>query len=185
MQVIVSAEQKQHYHFDYPHPIQQASLLEFEKLSNGTIHAVLTTKRNVPCVNSHNCLMLQHWRANVDIQIIVDVDDCVRYTAKYAAKGEPRSQALSSIFHSSVDRLVDESDPLTGLQSAMLRSVGERDFSAQETAHQLLSLPLVSCTFSFVTLSLDGGCRVKTNDQSNVHSLEPSFLDHYSMFLSS
>ena len=78
-----------------------------------------------------------------------------------------------------MDRLVDESDPRTGLRSAMLRSVGERDFSAQETAHQLLSLPLVSCTYSFVTLSLDGGCRVKKNDQSDDHSLEPSLLDHY------
>ena len=86
-----ATEQEQHCRFDYPRPVQQASLLEFEKLSNGTIRAVLTTKRNDPRVSSHNHLMLQHWRANVDIQIIVDVDACVRYMAK----GEPKSQALS------------------------------------------------------------------------------------------
>lgn len=159
-------------------PLQQTLSLQFEKLSDGTVRAVLTTKRNDPRVNSHNRLMIQHWRANVDIQIIVDVDACVRYMAKYAAKGEPRSQALSSVFQSCVDRLAVDSDARTGLRSAMVRSVGERDFSAQETAHQLLSLPLVSCTFSFVTVCLDGGYRLR-KDEHGEHSLELSILDHY------
>ena len=134
---------------------------------------------NDPRINSHNRLMIQHWRANVDIQMIVDVEACARYMAKYASKGEPRSQPLSSIFKSSVDRLVDESDARTALRSAMVRSVGERDFSAQETAHQLLSLPLVSCTFSFVTLSLDGGRPLTKNLQSGEQVIHLSLLDHY------
>ena len=111
--------------------------------------------------------------------MIVDVEACARYMAKYASKGEPRSQPLSSIFKSSVDRLVDESDARTALRSAMVRSVGERDFSAQETAHQLLSLPLVSCTFSFVTLSLDGGRPLTKNLQSGEQVIHLSLLDHY------
>ena len=65
----------------------------------------LVTQRNDPRVNSHNRLLLQNWRANVDIQIIVDVDACARYMAKYVAKGEPRSQSASEIFKSSVSRL--------------------------------------------------------------------------------
>ncbi len=48
----------------------------------------------------------------------------------------------------------------------MVRSVGERDFSAQETAHQLLSLLLVSCTFSFAPLSLDGGRALRKDEHS-------------------
>ena len=48
----------------------------------------------------------------------------------------------------------------------MVRSVGERDFSAQETAHQLVSLPLVACSFSFVTLSLDGGRPLRKDEHS-------------------
>ena len=32
--------------------------------------------------------MLQNWRANVDIQIIADLQACARYMTKYAAKGE-------------------------------------------------------------------------------------------------
>lgn len=174
-----AGDQEQHCRFDYPCPLQQASTLQFEKLHDGAVRGILTTKRNDPRVNSHNRLMIQHWRANVDIQIIVDVDACVRYMAKYAAKGEPRSQALSSVFKSCVDRLATDSDARTGLRSAMVRSVGERDFSAQETAHQLLSLPLVSCTFSFVALSLDGGCKLSKDSQSGEHALNLSLLDHY------
>lgn len=174
-----AGQQEQTCRFDYPRPQQVASSLQFEKLPDGTVHAVLTTRRNDPRVNSHNRMMIQHWRANVDLQMIVDVEACARYMAKYASKGEPRSQPLSSIFKSSVDRLIDDSDARTALRSAMVRSIGEQDFSAQETAHQLLSLPLVSCTFSFVALSLDGGRQLSKNKQSGEQILEPSLLDHY------
>ena len=36
----------------------------------------------------------------------------------------------------------------------MIQSVGNRDFSAQETAHLLLSLPHYTCTYRFVTINL-------------------------------
>ena len=172
-------QQEQKCRFDYPRPLQQASTLEFEKLPDGTVRASLTTKRNDPRLNAHNHLMIQHWRANVDLQIIVDVDACARYMAKYATKDEPRSQAVSSIFKSSVDHLSDNSDAHKVLRSAMVRSVGERDFSAQETAHQLLSLPLVSCSFTFVALSLDGGGQLRKDECSGEHVLDLSLLDHY------
>ena len=80
--------------------------------------------------------------------------------AKYVAKGEPRSQAVTDIFNSCVSSLRDNSDTRSALRRAMIRAVGERDLSAQETAHMLLSLPLVSCSYSFITLSLTGNQRV-------------------------
>ena len=76
--------------------------------------------------------------------------------AKYAAKGEPRSQAVQSCFKYCVNMQNDDTNTCKILRSTMLRAVGERDFSAQETSHMLLSLPLVNCTFNFVTVSLDG-----------------------------
>lgn len=45
----------------------------------------------------------------------------------------------------------------TALKKCMIQSVGERDFSAQETAHLLLILPLYRCSYSFITLSGGGG----------------------------
>ena len=107
------------------------SAIEFEQLENGDVRAVLKTKRNDPRINSHNRLLIQHWRANVDIQNIIDAEMCARYMAKYASKGEPRSQPVSSIFKSCVDRLNNTSHAHTALRSAMIRSVAE--ISAQET----------------------------------------------------
>ena len=111
----------------------------------------------------------------MDIQIIIDAEMCPRYMAKYASKGEPRSQPVSSIFKSCVDRLNSTSHAHTALRSAMIRSVAERDFSAQETAHQLLSLPLFSSSFNFVALSLNGSSLLTTDN----HSGEQKILLQY------
>ena len=81
------------------------------------------------------------------------------YMAKYAAKGEPRSASVSDIFKSCIDDMQshgNSSSVQSALQHALIRDVGERDFSGQETAHMLLNLPLTSCTYSFATLSLTG-----------------------------
>ena len=71
-----SPQQEPKCRFDYPRPLLPESTLTFEKLSDNTIRATLTTKRNDPRVNTHNRLMLQNWRANVDVQVIVDVNAC-------------------------------------------------------------------------------------------------------------
>ena len=86
--------------------------------------------------------------------------------AKYAAKAEPRSQTVHSLFKSRVDDLSHSSHAHKALKCAMLRSVGERDFSAQETCHMLLSLPLFSCSFNFVTVSLDGSKKISKRTDS-------------------
>lgn len=70
-------------------------------------------------------------------------------------------------------------DTHKALRSAMVRSVGERDFSAQETAHQLLGLPLVSYKFSFVALSLDGGHALRKDQHSGEQVLDLSLLEHH------
>lgn len=176
-----SGQQEPKCRFDYPRPQLDKSTLEFELLKDGCVRAVLSTRRNDPRVNSHSRVMIQHWRANVDLQVIVDAQACARYMAKYASKGEPRSQSVSSIFKSCVQRLTDESHSHTVFKSAVIKSIGERDFSAQETAHQLLSLPLISCTFNFVALSLDNSRSLTKNEQSGEQFLNPSLLDHYGL----
>ena len=144
-------------------------------MSDGTIRATLTTQRNDP----QNHLLLQNWKANVDLQIIIDILACARYMAKYAAKGEPRLQDASAVFKACVGGLHNDSDPRSALHRSMIRAVGERDFSAQETAHTLLSLPLVSCTFNFVTLSLTGDRRIVEDPESGQLVVQQSLFDHY------
>ena len=60
--------------------------LTVEEITQAQVKATLTTKRNDGRINSHNCVTLQHWRANVDLQAIVDTDQCIPYMAKYTAK---------------------------------------------------------------------------------------------------
>ena len=119
------------------------------------------------------------YRANVDLQKIVDVQACARYMAKYAAKAEPRSQTVHSLFKSCVDDLSNSSHAHKALRRAVLRSVGERDFSAQETCHMLLSLPLVSCSFNFATVSLDGSKKIFKHPDSGELIMQASILDTY------
>ena len=62
--------------------------------------------------------MLENWRANVDLQVIVDEKACARYMAKYAAKGEPRLKSASEILKLSVSSLQNDDQSLFGLQES-------------------------------------------------------------------
>ena len=73
----------------------------FEPIGNtGSVKAKLVHKWNDPYVNVHYRIMLQHWRANVDIQIIFDAHAAITDMTKYAAKGEKAGKSLQSIVKS-------------------------------------------------------------------------------------
>ena len=152
-------------------------------MTQAQVKATLTTKRNDGRINCHNHVMSQHWRANVDLQVIIDTDQCMRYMAKYATKGEPRSQSASEILTACVNRLDNTDMASSALRRAMIQVAGERDIGSQETAHMLLGKPLYSCTYSFLCVSLDGSRRVRTGDEDDENqgdqALDPSVLDHY------
>ena len=154
-----------------------------DEIAKAHVKATITTKRNDDRINSHNHVMLQHWRANVDLQEIVDTDQCIRYMAKYATKGEPRSQSASDILKVCVNRLRDNDRASSALRRAMIEVVGDRDIGSQETAHLLLGKPLYSSTFAFLCVSLDGSRRVRTgqdeNDNQGDEALDPSLIDNY------
>ena len=156
-----------------------------EEITQARVKATLTTKRKDDRINSHNRVTLQHWRANVDLQAIIDTDQCIRYMAKYAVKGEPRSQSASEIPSVCINGPNDTDMASSALRRAMIQVVGERDIGSQETAHLLLGKPLYSCTFSFLCVSLDGSRRVRTgkddNDNQGDEASDPSVLDHYAV----
>ena len=58
---------------------------------------------------------------------------------------------------------------LQNLQKLLIKSLSERDYSAQETCHLLLQLPMYMSTREFVILSLDGSrqLRDKLNDDND------------------
>ena len=177
----VNADGEEICRFGYPIPLAHHTDISFEEKGDN-VKATLTTKRNDDRLNSHNRVMLQHWRANVDLQLIVDPDECAKYLAKYAAKGEPRSQPVQQILKTCVNNLKQDDRASSSIKKAMMKVVGERDFSAQETAHLLASNPLYHCTFSFLTICLNGGRRLKRKDEQEDDSpeaLDVSMMDNY------
>ena len=95
------------FHFAFDHCPQ--TRLEFEEIhSKGDIQqyrAKIVTKRNDSTSNNHQQVQLQGWRANCDIQVVIDHYACVEYVTKYAAKGEPRSPMLKQAFNSIVQNV--------------------------------------------------------------------------------
>ena len=122
----------------------------------------IVTRRNDTRLNNHQRIQLQGWRANCDIQVVIDHHACVEYLSKYAAKGEPRSPMLTNAFNSILKDTDSTLCPQKAMKKVIMKTVGQRDFSAQETMHLLLSLKLYSTTFTVLPVSLNGSRRVKS-----------------------
>ena len=121
---------KQVCRFGYPKALQSTTTLE------------LVTARNDPLVNSYNPIQLCFWRANIDMQYCYSRRKVIEYCSKYATKSEPRSQPLKDTYKKIVSQLDDNDRSLKAVQKLLISSVGERDYSSQETCHLLLQSPL-------------------------------------------
>ena len=165
---------KQACRFGYPKPLQEKTTLD---ITEGELE--LNSARNDPLVNSYNKMQLSSWRANVDMQYCLSRRKVIEYVVKYAAKSEPRSEPLKKIYKGIVQSLKDDDRPVKAVQKLLLNSVGERDFSAQETCHLLLQLPLIMCSREFVVLSLDGSRAVQDKLDDDNPATTLNILDHY------
>ena len=160
--------------FGFPKPLQPDTALVTEEGE-----PVILTQRNDGLTNSYNPIQLSSWRANVDMQYCVSRHKVIEYCAKYATKSEPRSQTLKEVYTAIVRSLSEDSTPLKAVQKLLINSVGERDYSAQETCHLLLQLPMFETSRQFVVVSLDGSRSVEELFQDGQRATAPSYLDHY------
>ena len=116
------------------------------------------------------------------MQYCVSQRKVIEYITKYATKCEPRSQTMKEVYGNIVRNLKDDSTSLKVVQKILINSVGERDFSAQETCHLLLQLPLIKSTRDHVLLSLDGSRQVeeqRPEQDASSRATVSSILDHY------
>ena len=166
---------QQECRFGYPKPLQPRTAIVVEDDSQPT----LLTARNDGMVNSFNPVQLSAWRANVDMQYIVSRRKVIEYCTKYVTKSEPRSQSLKDIFTTIVRSLKEGNNSLKAVQKLLINTVGERDYSAQETCHLLLQLPMFKSSRDFIILSLDGSRAVEDRLDEEQHATAPSTIDHY------
>ena len=167
---IQTRNSRQQCRFGYPKPMQLNTALVIDK------EPTLLTARNDGLINSYNPVQLSAWRANV---YIVSRHKVIEYCTKYVTKGEPRSQSLKDIFTNVVRSLKEGNQSVKAVQKLLINSVGDRDYSAQETCHLLLQLPMFKASREFVVLSLDGSQAVEEHLQEGQRSTAPSILDHY------
>ena len=137
--------------FDYPKDINDHTYIREDKHGQPE----LVTERNDPLINPHNRLQLQGWRANVDVKPVLSIHAALQYISKYASKAEPKSAAFTEIFNQILNNSRPDENPLTSVQKLLLNSIAERDISAQETCHLLLSIPLYHSSRQCVSLNLN------------------------------
>ncbi len=162
--------------FMYPKDLQPVTRI----VTSDDGEPTMLTQRNDSLLNSYNPVQLSAWRANVDMQMIVSRRRVINYCAKYATKPEPRSKALKSVYGNVLKSLKgDDASALKVVQKVMISSVGERDFSAQETCHLLLQLPMFRASRDFVVLSLDYSRQLEDHFEENECVTVDSPIEHY------
>ena len=175
--------------FSYPFALCPQTKLVFEPVhkndyKSSQFKAKIVTKRNDARLNNHQQIQLQGWRANCDIQVVIDQYACTQYLTKYAAKGEPKSAMLTETFGSVLKHTDKDSDAQKTMKKIAMRTLGQRDFSAQETMHLLLSLKLYSTSFNVIPVNLHGSRRINSNQQNELAPCtKDSILDVYAKCL--
>ena len=136
----------------------------------------LQTARNQ--LNSFNCIQLSGWWANVDMQYCVS-RQVISYCGKYVTKCQPRSQSLKDVYATILMGLKDNDGTLKAVQKLLISTTAERDYSAQDTCHLPLMLPMYTASHDFVMLSLDRSRHVEEWLEEGKPTTALSALDHY------
>ena len=81
-----------------------------------------------------------------------------------------------------IQNLATDTDPQKAMRKIIMKTLGERDYAAQETMHHLNSLKLHSSSFNVIPVSLNGSRRIRINskfqDQDGICT-DKSLLDVY------
>ena len=62
----------------------------------------------------------QSWRANCDIQVVIDHYACAEYLTKYAAKSEPQSLLVKQAFSSVMQKVDVNTDPQKAMRKLIM-----------------------------------------------------------------
>ena len=94
--------EQQYCRFKFPFETCENTHIEYQEVHSNnqqvTFRPKIVLKRNDPRINRHQRLLLQSWRANTDIQPIIDHNACLEYIATYASKAEKLSAVVREAF---------------------------------------------------------------------------------------
>ena len=129
--------------------ITLADLLNKAKVTDADYHRALSMSNTGKTVilkrppaaqwtNSFNEDILRTWKANMDLQYILDPYSCMMYVTSYMMKSE---KAMSELL-SKVSKEAGSEDIKAQLNKVGSTFLNHREVSAQEAAYRLLSIPL-------------------------------------------
>lgn len=133
-----NSEGEQYCRFHYPFELQDETRFHYKKVTNKsgtTIRPELIAKRNDPRLNRHQQIQIQGWRANCDIQLVIDHHACVEYLAKYAAKGEKMSSIARDAFVAVMSNINDTSSPHSIIKKMLVNVIQENKKSCIKCYH--------------------------------------------------
>lgn len=148
----------------------------------------LVTARNDRYLNKYNALIIQTWRANIDVSPVLSKRALVNYLAKYITKSETRSEDLKNIVQMLMDKNEEDKSAKSIIQQLYIQCCCERDISAQETRHLLMGLPLVSTggrkfvTLNFKVLESDVWVPVPDDETRNSKSYIEKYMERPEQF---
>ena len=129
--------------FRIPESTRAKTGLSFKEHLDGNSTAKIRLRRNDRWPNSYNPVMLEFWRANIDLQVLVDVGQTIEYMAKYTTKTEKSSAGFLYPLRKIAREAGSDTSAAIVLRKAMMGAFGGRDNGAEEVAHLNLSLGMV------------------------------------------
>ena len=168
------------FHFPYACSLEPAAFIEENSaVSRKRFSAV----RNDPWMNQHSKTLLLGWRANVDLQPVLDRKAAIKYVSKYASKPEILSQSYRDALGDFCSRMPQELPAESAVRRLFAKMAADRDISAQEAVHLLLGDKLVGCSRTFVNLNanIDAPHLLKETaglDEGDT-TFETTFFRHY------
>ena len=157
--------------------IKGENYLKALKTSRSGNVLVLQRSTHELSINSYNPEILRAWRANMDIQYILDAYACVMYITSYMMKSERQmSQLLKDVCNQS-----KEDDVRKQLRKVGTTFLNHREVSAQEAAYRLLSLPLKNQSRKTVFINTDSkeNRTTMTKPLTKINNLEDDDEDLY------
>ena len=107
-------------------------------------------QRNHMRLNAYSRTLALGWRANTDIQVCTSTAGVVNYMGVYASKGETQSLTFKEMAAQVLPHIKPGNPMLSFVTKLINKSLGSRDYSAQEVMHQLFHLPLTHCSRSVI-----------------------------------
>ena len=101
----------------------------------------LKRRSNAVHINPYNTKILELWRANIDIQFILDPFACLAYIVNYINKSE---RGLSKLLKGINENINSDDTIRARLKKITSAFVNASEISAQEVVYQLLGKPM-SC----------------------------------------